>query len=258
MNELARVLLDTASQGAIAGFLTFLRVGAVMAVLPGFGEQTVPVRVKLVLALAFTAIVAPSVAPALLPLTVGAAPILVCLATETLIGLSLGLVLRLMILALEMAGTMAAQSTSLSQLFGAGGEPMPTMSHLFVAGGLALAMMAGLHVRVAEVLILSYDALPPGAFPDAGIVRGWGTGHIARSFALAFSLAAPFVIASLIYNVALGAINRAMPQLMVAFVGAPALTLGALVLLAVAAPLGLALWLGAFEAVLGDPFGGAA
>ncbi|OYX41642.1 MAG: flagellar biosynthesis protein FliR [Rhodobacterales bacterium 32-67-9] len=241
MIALAQTLLDMAGQGAITGFLTFLRIGAVMAVLPGFGEHTVPVRVKLGLAIAFTAIVAPSVAPVLGPLTSGAASVLISLATETLIGLSLGLVLRLAVLALEMAGTMAAQSTSLSQLFGAGGEPMPTMSHLFVAGGLALAMMAGLHVQVAEVLILSYDVLPPGAFPDAGTVRGWGIAHIARAFALAFSLAAPFVIASVIYNIALGAINRAMPQLMVAFVGAPALTLGALMLLAVA--------------LLGNPFG---
>ena len=49
---------------------------------------------------------------------------------------------------------------------------------------------------------------------------------MAASFALALSLAAPFVIASLLYNVALGVINKAMPQLMVAFVGAPAITCG--------------------------------
>ncbi|MFC3118840.1 flagellar biosynthetic protein FliR [Jhaorihella thermophila] len=38
---------------------------------------------------------------------------------------------------------------------------------------------------------------------------------------LPFSLSAPFVIASLLYNLTLGAINRAMPQLMVTLVGAP-------------------------------------
>ena len=255
MNEAIQAILETGGRGAIIGFIVFLRIGAAMAVLPGFGEQSVPVRVKLVLALAFTAIVAPAVGAQLAPLAENAGSVLRCLATESAIGLALGLVLRLMVLALEMAGTMAAQSTSLSQLFGTGGEPMPTMSHLFVAGGLALAMMAGLHVRLAEVLILSYDALPAGTFPDADTIRGWGIDHVARAFALAFSLAAPFVIAALIYNVALGAINRAMPQLMVAFVGAPALTAGALALLAIAAPLGLAIWAGSFTAFLSDPFG---
>lgn len=42
---------------------------------------------------------------------------------------------------------------------------------------------------------------------------------------------------------------------MVSMVGAPALTLGALALLAVATPILLAVWLQAFEAYLADPFG---
>ena len=63
-------------------------------------------------------------------------------------------------------------------------------------------------------------------------------------------IAAPFVIGSLLYNVALGIINRAMPQLMVAFIGAPALTWGGLALFAVAAPLILSVWLAAFAVLL--------
>ncbi|MCW3782036.1 flagellar biosynthetic protein FliR [Defluviimonas salinarum] len=257
MNELLSAALETGKGGALAGFVVLLRIGAAMAILPGFGEHSVPVRVKLALALVFTAIVSPAVGTQVAPLTQGLGTLLACFATESVIGLALGLVLRLMTLALEMAGTIAAQSSSLSQLFGAGGEPMPTMSHLLVAGSLALAMMAGLHVRLAEALILSYDALPPGRFPDATLMRYWGVDHIGRAFALAFSLAAPFVIASFVYNLALGAINRAMPQLMVAFVGAPAVTAGALVLLAIAAPVGLSLWAGYFNALVADPFGAA-
>ena len=252
-------LLDAAlgyfGQAALVGFAVFLRIGAAMALLPGFGEATVPVRVKIALALAFTAVVAPAVSSAIAARTGTPELLLTCLATETLIGLSLGLVLRIMVLALEIAGAIAAQSASLSQLFGAGGEPMPAMAHLLVIAGLALAMMAGFHARVAGVFILSYEALPPGVFPDAATVGSWSIGHIADGFAIAFSLAAPFVLASTVYNVALGAINRAMPQLMVSFVGAPALTLGALVLLAIAVPTALALWLGRLDALLGDPFG---
>ncbi|SPH23437.1 hypothetical protein DEA8626_02500 [Defluviimonas aquaemixtae] len=256
MTEIVRFLIDAASQSALTGFVVFLRIGAAMAVLPGFGEHSVPVRVKLAIALAFTAVVAPAVAHDF-DISIDLAGLPVWLITESLAGLAIGLVLRLVVLALEIAGTIAAQSTSLSQLFGAGGEPMPTISHLFVVAGLALAMMAGLHVKLAQALILSYDALPAGSLPGAEAIRGWGVAHVAQAFALAFSLAAPFVIVSLIYNIALGAINRAMPQLMVAFVGAPAITAGALLLLALAAPLGLAIWAGSFSALLADPFGAA-
>ncbi|MDP2740494.1 MAG: flagellar biosynthetic protein FliR [Pseudorhodobacter sp.] len=255
MSELIATLtqLSGAAEGMIwAGFLVLLRVGAAMALLPAFGEQSVPQRVRLVLALAFTAVVAPAVADRVAPL---AGSVALPLATEVIAGLILGIGLRLFIHALQMAGAIAAQATSLSQLFaGAGVEPMPAIGHLLTMAGLALAVIAGLHVRAAELFILSYDILPPGHLPGAADLADWGLAQIVRAFALAFSLAAPFVVASLIYNLALGVINRAMPQLMVAFVGAPALTLGGLALLAVVAPLGLAVWMQALDGFFAAPF----
>ena len=48
----------------------------------------------------------------------------------------------------------------------------------------------------------------------------------------------------------LGVINRAMPQMMVFFVAAPAFTIVGLVLLAVTLPVILWTWAGAFDAAL--------
>ena len=240
-------LLQLSQTLLVGGFVVFLRIGGMMALLPAFGEHSIPARVRLALSLAFTVVVLPTVAvPAPTPL--------IC-AAEVMIGLLIGAVLRLFVIALQIAGTLAAQATSLSQLFGgSSGEPQPAIGHLLMLGGLALAVQSGLHVRFAELMIGSYDALPPGNFPDAALVRAWGLSGVSQAFALAFSIAAPFVVAGLIYNVALGAINRAMPQLMVAFVGAPALTAGGLVLLMIAAPTGLMVWLGAFEGFVANPF----
>jgi flagellar biosynthetic protein FliR len=66
-------------------------------------------------------------------------------------------------------------------------------------------------------------------------------------------LSAPFVLVSLIYNVAMGIINKAMPQLMVAFVGAPAITAGGMILLFVSLPFLLPIWMARFDAVLAAP-----
>lgn len=235
-----------------AAALVFFRVGAAMALLPGFGEQSIPNRIRLTLALAFTAIVTPAVEARIPPEQSLIWPIM----TEAVIGLALGAVLRLFIQALQMAGTIAAQATSLSQFFGgAEVDPQPAIAQILMVAGFALAVAAGLHVKLAQALILSYDLLPPGRFPAPADLSRWGIANIAQAFTLAFTLSAPFVIAATIYNAAMGAINRAMPQLMVAFVGAPALTLGGLALLAIAAPLMLTLWSGAFAAFLADPFG---
>ncbi len=257
MTEGLADILGFGQAALMVGLATFLRVGAAMALLPAFGERSIPERIRLALAIAFTLIVAPAAAPVLRPVIAGTQTLPLWLFGEAIAGLAIGAVIRLFVLALQTAGTIAAQSTSLAQIFGGQVvDPQPAMGHVLWVGGLALAVMFGLHVRLAEVMILSYAVFPPGVLPGAGLVSDWGIANISRTFSLAFTLAAPFVIASLIYNVALGVINKAMPQLMVAFVGAPAITLGGLILLALTAPLLLETWRDALFAFLGDPFGG--
>ena len=246
------------SQSALwAGFVVFVRVGAMMATMPAFGDQVVPLRVRLALSLAFTFIVAPAVAPTVTSFPDGALRIIVVVGPEAISGLFFGLFLRFFILSLQIAGSIAAQSTSLSQLFGgsAGVDPLPAIGHLLVVGGTALAVMAGLHVQLAAYMIQTYEMIPVGVMLAGDMVVELGLHEVRRIFELGFSLAAPFLIASLVYNVVLGVINRAMPQLMVSFVGAPAITAGGMLLLLLTAPIMLGVWHAAFVAFMAAPFG---
>ena len=234
------------------GFLVFLRVGAAMALLPAFGEQAVPQRIKLVLTLAFTAVVAPSVNADVATVAIGSP---LSMLAEVIAGLLIGSGLRFFIHALQTAASIIAQATTLSQLFaGTGPEPQPAIGNLLVMAGLAVAMKMGLHVHTAELLILSYDPLPAGQLPGSSDMADWGLFRITQTFALAFAMAAPFVLASLIYNVAIGFINKAMPSLMVSLIGAPALAAGSLFMMAVVVPLVLGAWSVAIEAYVAQPF----
>ena len=256
MTELLAELLFTVRELMTVAGIVFLRVGAMMFLLPAFGEMLIPARVRLGIAFAFTAIVTPAVAAHVQPAESGA-ELLLLLGTETIVGLTIGLVVRFFAMVLQMAGTMAAQATSLSQILGdAGIDPQPAIGTVLSLGGLALAVAAGLHIRFAELMIHSYDVFEPGRFPGAALISEWGIQRVSAAFALAFSLAAPFTVASFIYNLTLGVINRAMPQLMVTFVGAPAITLGGLALLLVSAPILLGLWHQGFVDFIADPFGG--
>ncbi len=226
-----------------------------MAVLPAFGERTVPIRVRLGVGFAFTIVVAASISEDLA--RVPSEPSAWLLVTETFSGLSIGIAIRFFIFSLQIAGSIAAQSTSLSQLFGgATVEPLPAVGHLLVIAGLALAAGLGLHIKLVELFLLSYRVLPMGLLPDRTLWANWELQNVSRMFGLAFALAAPFVAASFLYNIAMGVINRAMPQLMVAFIGAPAITAGGLVLLALATPFLLSLWLQALDLYLISPFKG--
>ena len=247
-------LLDLTEAG-LAGFvLVFVRVGAIAALLPGFGEQVIPARVRLGVAIAFALVVWPMIAPGLVTPD-PARPFLAMLLVETVIGLMLGIAIRLMVLALQLAGSIAAQSTALAQIFGAGvtPDPMPAIGNILMLAGVTLAVASGLHVKAALAMARSYEILPMGLPIPAEDVARWGTARVAKAFALGFSLAAPFVIAGFAYNVALGAINRAMPQLMVAFIGAPAITLGGILILMLAAPVILHFWGLRLDALIADP-----
>ena len=240
MNDLGQAL-DSAQIWLWSGGVAFFRIAAIASLLPAIGEQSVPVRVKLMIALCFTIILTPLLDPpseVTSPLLLGA-----LILTEIANGLFWGLLIRLMVLALETAGSIAAQSMSLSQLFGGvSADPQPAFGRLWVMGGLAIAMILGLHTQYAAYIVTSYDLMPLGRIVSPTDVFDAGVQQISQSFALAFSLAAPMMVASLLYNLTLGFINRAMPQLMVSFVGAPAITAGGLLLLLVTTPLILGLW----------------
>ena len=115
------------------------------------------------------------------------------------------------------------------------------------------AVQAGLPVQAAELILTSYDLFPAGqglAGPD---LAEWGLAQVGRATGLAFSLSAPFALAGLVWNLALGLVNRAMPHLPVSFIGAPALSFGGLALLLAASPLLLQQWQAAFVALLQAP-----
>lgn len=231
------------------GFAVFLRMSAFFALMPGFGEQSIPTRIKLAIAVLMSVLVLPAISfPETLP-----SPALLIF-TEIAAGALFGIVIRLFVICLQTAGAIAAQSTSLSQLLGgSAAEPLPAMGHILVLAGLTLAVLLGLHVKAAQFFILSYELVPAAQFPSAQLVGSWGVARVGQAFGLAFSLAAPFVVLSVIYNLALGAINKAMPQLMVAFVGAPLITAGGLVLLLLAAPLMIQTWVTAMDRFLASP-----
>jgi len=101
----------------------------------------------------------------------------------------------------------------------------------------------------------SYQIVPMGEIPDGTDIANWGVAKASAVAQIAFTLAAPFLIASLAYNLMLGFINRAMPQLMVAFIGAPAITAGGIFLLFLSAPALLVAWHAHLDQALLRPFG---
>jgi flagellar biosynthetic protein FliR len=250
VNEALEFVANLAGAQLEIAFLVFLRVSAMFTLLPALGEQSVPVRIRLMLALLFTVLLAPMAAPHIPPLQ-STSHLASLVVSEVVAGLALGMLLRLAMMVIQIAGSIAANVTSLAQVFGGSSvDPQPAIAHLLFVAGLAIITLADLHLKVLMALIDSYMLFVPGNLPSGADLADWMTGNVSHAFSFAFTLAAPFVVVSLIYNLALGAINRAMPQLMVAFVGAPAITAAGLILLLLCAPAIVGLWALEFDRIM--------
>lgn len=257
MEALAEIFA-AAEAGVLTVFGVFARVAGVVFLLPGLGERGLPMRLRLGAALALTMLLAPMVQPLVpqTPSTVSGVAGLI--AAETLTGVTIGLGFRMLIFALQTAGAVAAQHISISHAFGTGvaAEPEPTIATMLAMGGVVLAMQAGLHVAAVASLARLYAVIPFGSLPDPSDAGAWSAARVSEVFGLGLSLALPFVAVSFAYNLALGALSRAMPQLLVALVGVPLLIALGLLTLYLTLPAIFDRWSVPMQRIFLDPLGG--
>jgi flagellar biosynthetic protein FliR len=220
---------------AASFILAFARIGTMVMLLPGLGELSVPVRVRLTVALVLTAV--------LLPLhrtdyhldLRSFGPLLAMLAEEMFIGAVLGLAARLTISALQVAGSVIAQQLGLG--FVTAVDPMQGQQGVIVGNfltilGITLFFAVDLHHLVIAALNDSYKLFAPGDIPLLGDVAALTTRTIASAFKVGIQLSAPFLVFGLLFNLGLGVLSRLMPQMQVFFVGVPlSILLGFLILL---------------------------
>ena len=105
-----------------------------------------------------------------------------------------------------------------------------------------LILSTGLYQLPLSALAGSYATMPPGAWLPVGDAADSVTGAVAAAFALALRLAAPLLVASLVWQAALGMLARLVPQLQVYAAAAPGQILAGLALLGLLASRMLEPW----------------
>ena len=233
--------------------LIFARTGTMVMLLPGFGEMTVPMRVRLTIALLFTAI--------MLPLHRGAyqidlsafGPLLTMLGTELLIGAVLGISARLTFAALQIAGSVIAHQLGLgfaTTVDPTQGQQGAIVGNFLTLLGITLVFASDMHHLVIAALHDSYSLFHPGELPIVGDAAQLVTRTVTAAFRIGVQLSAPFLVFGLLFNLGLGVLSRLMPQMQVFFVGLPlSILIGLLILLFVVSAM-MGSFLGHFESVL--------
>jgi flagellar biosynthetic protein FliR len=228
------VLQELVAGNVYAFIVIFCRFGAAMMSLPGVGEASVSPRIRLTIALLMTGVSVPILAPLLPPLPAQPVQLAVLVVSEIGFGLALGLLSRLVFSALHVGGTVIAMQAGLSSavFFDPNqGSQSALVSSAMILLGVTLVFVTNLHLMALQAAYDSYTLFPPMQVPAFGDFAEVATHMVSGSIALGIKLAAPFIVYGIVFNVALGLLNRLMPQLQIFFIMQAPLIALALVLL---------------------------
>jgi flagellar biosynthetic protein FliR len=211
--------------------LIFARIGSAMMLLPGFGEFYVMQRFRLLLALLIALLLTPLLGPGLPALPGSPVRLVGIVGSEAVIGLFLGSVARILLSALDIAGTIVSFQLGLSaaQIFNPMAAATASLTSTFYGLlGVLLIFLTDLHHLLIRALVNSYNIFPPGVLPPAGDLSEMIAKSVAGAFLIGMELAAPFLLLGLLFYAAIGIVSRLVPQLQIMFVTLPLQILGGL------------------------------
>lgn len=230
----------------------FIRIGACFMMVPIFGANFVPARVRLFLAGAITLIVAPLV-PAPDVETFSAAAVVITI-HQIIIGFATAFALQLIFDALAMGGQLLANTMGLGFAFNVDplrGVSTPVLGQLYMIMVTLTFLAINGHLVLIELLAQGFTTLPVGMTGlDNTMVWQmveWG----GQLFAGALTVALPGMAALLVVNLAFGVMSRAAPTLNLFAVGFPITLIAGLVIMYVGLPSVLAAFAQSLEAAFG-------
>ena len=233
-----------------AFMMVFVRLGAALMVMPGFGEPSIPARYRLSMALFITLALSPLVVPLIPAQPDSGLEIFLLVGGETVIGLVIGATGRLMMTALHTAGTVIAFQSSLgfAQLV----DPTQGIQGAMVASffsvlGVVLIFATNLHQMMLRALYDSYALFPPGRVPDTGDLATMAQGLLSGSFRVGMQIAAPFIVYGITFYIGVGLLTRLMPRLPIFFVIMPLQITASLIILAIVLSSSMIWFLNYFE-----------
>jgi len=222
-------------QGTVlAVFAAFCRVGGCFMVLPGFASFRVPMQVRLFTAVAIAMALTPLLWDSLYPKVQNPGSAYVFLIfSELMVGVAFGMIARFIVLGLQFCGTTIQMVIGFNTAGGMSvteAEQEGQLTALITLTGLLILFMTDFHHLVIKALIGSYAFMPVGDPFQARLALVTLTDTLSTTFMVMLRLASPFIIYGLVFNLAIGMVNKLSPQIPIYFISIPFILLGGLVL----------------------------
>lgn len=219
--ESVDVLADYFGGPLILFLLVLTRLGVMLLAMPAIGSG-VPMRVRAFLAIALALLLMPLITPHASPPIDSLLELTIAAAREAGIGMLIGLVIRLLVTGLQLAGEVASNSGGMQ--LGDSQDPemratVPTLARLIGLMVTAVMLTAGGHRMMIEALMDSFVAMPPGDVRfDVGMLE-LVVYELSSGMSAGIRASAPIVAAMLLTNLITGLISRTLPQLNVLAIG---------------------------------------
>ena len=216
--------MDGLPQDAVGFLILFARVGAVLMLLPVFSDESVPVRIRLLMALGMTVGLWGLLRGQVLPFASNDASLPGILIAELLVGLGLGMIVRIMFLAIAIAGSIISLQVGLTSAVVADpaqGGSAPLLSKFISVAAAVVCMGLAVHHLWIVSIVRSYAIFPVGGLPPAADFAELALNTTTRAMGLAVSLSAPLIVYGIVFNVALGLAARLAPAIQIFFVAQP-------------------------------------
>ncbi|RZN09157.1 flagellar biosynthetic protein FliR [Bradyrhizobium genosp. SA-3] len=229
-------MISGLADSVLVTFIVFCRIGACLMLVPGYSSVNVPAQVRLFVALVTTFALTPILIAVLKPLTDNAAPLTLALliCSELVVGSVIGLGGRVFFLALQTMATVMASAIGLSNIPGTpvgDTDPAPALVPLIMAAVTTLFFMTDQHWQVLRGLMNSYDVWHPGNRLGGSMALDQLVSRLSEAFVLTLRITSPFIVYSVIVNLAVGLINKLTPAIPVYFISVPFVLFGGFLLL---------------------------
>jgi flagellar biosynthetic protein FliR len=251
MEEYLQQLVNTQFH---AFLMIFMRFGLALMIMPGIGDSFVPGQVRLLFALALSLVLTPPLAAVIPPAPSQTALLVGLLASEAMIGLFIGTVMRVLISALDTAGSIVSMQIGFSSalLFNpvSGGQGS-LIGSLYAMLGVTLLMVLNLHHYLIATIVDSYITVPAtGAMPDLAAFAEIVARTVTLAFKIGVLMAMPFIVIGLIVQAGAGVLGRLMPQLQIFFLLLPGQILIGLMILTIVLSTSILYWANSYEATV--------
>jgi flagellar biosynthetic protein FliR len=207
--------------------VVFMRFTGLIFMMPGLSESYVRPQVRLWLAATLALVVTPLIDH--LPVFPNHAVIFVgIIVFEFFIGFFLGLIIRILLSSLDVAGALIGFQMNLSNAFaeGSASSQQVALPGVFLGMVAVVLMFAfNLHPIIIKGLLNSYAVFPAGLAFDYTAFMGDSSvlmiQTLQQSFVLAVQIAAPVIVLTFLVFVGGGIVSRLVPQIQIFFVLQP-------------------------------------